>query len=99
MSQLLKVHCFTQPKEAADDKDVRLGGGVTTIRGFLDANLVDTMHIAVAPIEIGRGERLWTSPDELLDRFHLDTGAEPQRGDAPPVLAPLIRRVSFDHGR
>ena len=31
------------------------------------------MHIAVAPVTIGRGERLWTSPDELLDRFHLDT--------------------------
>jgi len=60
-------------KEAADGKDVRLGGGVATVREFLDADLVDTMHFAVAPTELGRGERLWGSPDELLDRFHLDT--------------------------
>src|SRR5690606_23819805 len=32
-------------------EDVRLGGGVTTIRQFLDADLVDTMHVAVAPVE------------------------------------------------
>ena len=36
-----------QAREAADGKDVRLGGGVTTIREFLDADLVDTMHVAV----------------------------------------------------
>jgi dihydrofolate reductase len=60
-------------REAADGKDVRLGGGVTTIREFLDADLVDAMHVAVAPIEIGRGERLWGSHEELLDRFHVDS--------------------------
>jgi dihydrofolate reductase len=59
-------------KEAANGKDVRLGGGVATVREFLDADLVDTMHIAVAPMELGRGERLWESPDELRDRFELD---------------------------
>ncbi len=47
---------------AADGKDVRLGGGVATIREFLEADLVDTMHVAVAPFELGRGERLWTAP-------------------------------------
>jgi len=59
-------------KLAADGKDVRLGGGATTIREFLDADLVDTMHIAVAPVELGRGVRLWDSHTDLLDRFHLD---------------------------
>lgn len=39
------------------------------IREFLEADLVDTLHIAVSPIELGRGERLWDSPDDLLDRF------------------------------
>ena len=58
--------------EAANGTDVRIGGGVETLREFLDADLIDTMHVAVAPLEIGRGERLWTSPDELLDRFHLE---------------------------
>ncbi len=57
---------------AADGKDVRIGGGVATVREFLDADLIDTMHVAVAPVELGRGERLWASPDELTDRFHLE---------------------------
>ena len=67
-----------QAKEAADGKDVRLGGGVATVREFLDADLVDTMHVAVAPVDIGRGERLWSSPEELLDRFQLDVVPEPE---------------------
>ncbi|SHN15669.1 dihydrofolate reductase family protein [Actinacidiphila paucisporea] len=66
-----------QAREAARGQDVRLGGGVTTIREFLDADLVDTLHVAVAPLELGSGLRLWESPDELLDRFHREvvTGA------------------------
>ncbi|OZD81393.1 deaminase [Rhodococcus sp. 05-339-2] len=60
---------LTQAKAAAGGKDVRLGGGVTSIREFLDADLVDTMHIAVSPIEFGSGLKLWDSPDELNDRF------------------------------
>jgi dihydrofolate reductase len=63
--------------EAAGGRDVRIGGGVATVREFLEADLVDTMHVAVAPIELGRGERLWESPDELLDRFHRDVVASP----------------------
>jgi dihydrofolate reductase len=59
-----------QAKVAANGQDVRIGGGVATVRQFLAADLIDTMHVAVAPIEIGRGERLWTSHEELLDRYH-----------------------------
>ncbi|MEW2530519.1 dihydrofolate reductase family protein [Streptomyces sp. NPDC047071] len=64
-------------KEAADGKDVRLGGGAATIREFLDADLVDTLHVAVSPTELGAGSRLWKSPDELLDRYHLDVVPSP----------------------
>ena len=42
------------------------------VRDFLAAGLVDALHIAVAPVELGRGERLWDSPDDLLDRYHRD---------------------------
>lgn len=64
-------------KAAADGKDVRLGGGVATVREFLEADLVDMMHVALVPVELGRGERLWDSPDELLDQFHLERVPSP----------------------
>ena len=67
-----------QAQEAAGGKDVRIGGGVATVREFLDADLIDTMHVAVVPgVELGRGERLWTSPDELTDRFHVEVVPSP----------------------
>ncbi len=57
-------------KAAASGLDVRLGGGPTTIRSFLDADLVDEMHVVVAPTTLGAGVRLWKSADEFDDRFH-----------------------------
>jgi dihydrofolate reductase len=63
---------LAQAFDAADGKDVRIGGGIATVREFLAADLIDTMHVAVAPLELGSGERLWESPDELADRFHLE---------------------------
>jgi dihydrofolate reductase len=71
------AEALEQAKAAAEGKDVRLGGGVQTVREFLDADLVDTMHVAMAPVELGRGERLWASRDELLDRFHLEVVPSP----------------------
>ena len=62
---------------AAQGKDVRLGGGATTIRQFLDADLVDTMHVAVLDMKLGSGSQLWTSPEELLDQFHLEVVPSP----------------------
>ena len=66
-----------QAKAAAGGMDVRIGGGVATVRQFLEADLIDTMHVAVSPIEIGKGERLWESPDELEDRFHHEAVPSP----------------------
>jgi len=68
---------LAQAREAAQGKDVRLGGGTIVVREFLDADLVDTLHVAVSPVEIGSGTRLWESPDELLDRFHCDVVPSP----------------------
>jgi dihydrofolate reductase len=45
--------------EAAGGKDVRIGGGPTVVRDFLAAGLVDQLHVAIAPILLGRGIRLW----------------------------------------
>ena len=67
-----------QARQAAGGLDVRLGGGASVIRQFLDADLVDTLHVAVSPgVELGSGSRLWHSPDELLDRFHRDVVPSP----------------------
>ncbi|GAB3285742.1 dihydrofolate reductase family protein [Sinomonas notoginsengisoli] len=45
--------------EAAGGRDVRLGGGVSTVRAFLAEGLVDELHIAIAPVFLGVGERLF----------------------------------------
>ena len=57
-------------KAAANGKDIRIGGGVATIRQFLEADLIDEMHIAVIPFDAGRGERFWNGPGDLYDRYH-----------------------------
>ncbi|GII77966.1 DNA-binding protein [Sphaerisporangium rufum] len=71
------AEALARARQAAGGQDVRLGGGVATIRAFLDADLVDTLHIAIAPIDLGRGERLWRDPRELTDRFHLEAVPSP----------------------
>ncbi|HEU5126130.1 MAG TPA: dihydrofolate reductase family protein [Verrucomicrobiae bacterium] len=48
-----------QASRAAAGKDVRLGGGVSTIQQFLRARLIDELHIAIAPILLGAGEHLF----------------------------------------
>jgi len=45
-------------KAAAGGREVRLGGGVATIRQYLEAGLVDEMHLAVRPVLLGAGEHL-----------------------------------------
>jgi dihydrofolate reductase len=49
--------------EAAGGQDVLLGGGASTVRQYLRAGLVDEMHYAIAPILLGRGERLFDDLD------------------------------------
>jgi dihydrofolate reductase len=48
-----------QATSVAGGKDVRVGGGPTVVRDFLKAGLVDRLHVAIAPILLGRGIRLW----------------------------------------
>ena len=50
-------------RDLAKDKDVRIGGGVSTIRQYLAARLIDDMHIAMSPILLGRGESLFAGLD------------------------------------
>ena len=48
-----------QARAAANGKDIRVGGGPSVAREFLKAGLVDRLHVAIAPILLGRGIRLW----------------------------------------
>jgi dihydrofolate reductase len=52
-----------QAKAAAGGEDVRLGGGVSTIRQYLKSGLVDEMHLAIAPVLLGSGEHLLSGLD------------------------------------
>jgi dihydrofolate reductase len=70
--QALKV-----AREAAGGRDIRIGGGPSTIREFLAANLIDYMHVAIVPIVLGRGERLWDGLDELESRFEVEAASSP----------------------
>jgi len=47
-----------QARDAAGDRDIRLGGGVSAIRQYLRAGLIDELHLAVRPVLLGKGEAL-----------------------------------------
>jgi len=64
-------------REAAGGQDVRIGGGVTVIREFLAARLIDHMHIAVVPILLGRGERLWDGLEGLEKDYEIEATTSP----------------------
>jgi len=50
-------------RKAAGDKDVRVGGGVSTVRQYVARRLVDELHLAVSPVMLGRGESLFEGLD------------------------------------
>ncbi len=52
-----------QAQAAAGGLDVRLGGGVETVRQYLRAGLIDELHLALRPILLGSGENLWNGLD------------------------------------
>ena len=52
-----------QATAVAGDRDIRIGGGVSTVRQYLQAGLLDELHLAVAPVLLGRGESLFEGLD------------------------------------
>ncbi len=57
------VEALRLAKEAAGDRDVKIGGGVSTVRQYLQAGLIDSLHLALAPVALGQGEALLTGID------------------------------------
>ena len=52
-----------QARKAAGGKDVRIGGGASTVRQYLKARLIDELHLALSPVLMGAGEHLWHGLD------------------------------------
>lgn len=46
-------------KRAAGGRDIRVGGGVSTVRQYLVAGLIDELHVAISPVVLGSGENLF----------------------------------------
>lgn len=70
-----------QAVDVAGGKDVRVGGGATLVRDFLKERLVDRLQVAIAPILLGRGIRLW----EDLRGFDLGYSVEVEAAESGTV--------------
>ena len=81
-----------QAKAAAGPKDVRIGGGVATLRQYLRARLVDEMHLAISPMLLGSGEHLLAG----LDLTAL--GYEVAEHAASPAAMHLVFRRPVENG-
>lgn len=58
-------------REAAGDLDVKIGGGVSTLRQYIAAGLLDEIHLAVSPVLLGRGEALFAGLDLDALGYHV----------------------------
>jgi dihydrofolate reductase len=65
-----------QAKAAARGKDVRIGGGVATIRQYLVAGAIDEMHLAMSPVLLGEGEHLFAGIDLHRSGFRVERRIE-----------------------
>ncbi|NMO02915.1 DNA-binding protein [Gordonia sp. TBRC 11910] len=63
---------IAQARELAGDADIRIGGGPSTVRSFLDADLIDFMHLTVEPIVLGEGVSLWEGLGGIESRFDVE---------------------------
>ncbi|GGU25513.1 dihydrofolate reductase family protein [Nocardioides albus] len=80
---------LAEAREAADGQDVRLGGGPSSLRDYLAAGLVDHLHVAVVPIVLGRGVRLWDGLEALEDGYDVESATTPSG----------ITHITFDRTR
>jgi dihydrofolate reductase len=74
-------------RQAAGAKDVRIGGGVSTIRQYLKAGLIDEMHLAMSPVLLGQGEALFAGIDLLALGFEVS-----ERMTTPMALHVVLRK-------
>lgn len=68
---------LAEARELAGEQDVRIGGGVSVMRHYLAAGLVDHAHLVVVPILLGRGERLWDGLEGLEQGYRVASTTTP----------------------
>jgi len=68
---------LSEAREAAGGRDVRIGGGPSTVRQFLAEDLVDHLHVVIVPIVLGRGEPLWEGQEGLEQRYQVESVSSP----------------------
>jgi len=66
------AEALAMAREAAKGLGVRIGGGATVIRDFFAAGLIDHAHVAVVPILLGRGVRLWDGLEALEQTYEIE---------------------------
>jgi dihydrofolate reductase len=71
------AEALARAREAASGLDVRIGGGPSTVRQFLEADLIDHLHVVLVPIVLGRGERVWDGLEGLEERFTVESVSSP----------------------
>lgn len=60
---------YDRAGDAAGGQDVRIGGGAYTIQQFMNAGLLDELHVARSPVKLGAGEKLFSNPASQLDKY------------------------------
>jgi dihydrofolate reductase len=71
------AEALAEARTAAGGADVRIGGGPTVVRNFLTEGLIDYMHVAVVPILLGRGVRLWDNLESLDHAYTIESISTP----------------------
>lgn len=72
------VRALALSKEAAGEKDIRVGGGANTLQQSLEAGLLDEIHLAQVPVQLGSGELLFTNPGVQLRHYRALTPVDSQ---------------------
>ncbi|MFI7099173.1 dihydrofolate reductase family protein [Streptomyces sp. NPDC050161] len=78
-------------QDLADGRDVRIGGGPSTVRQFLTADLIDFMHLVTVPITLGAGVSMWDGLAEVQDRFTIESATS-----ASGLVHHLWNRITAD---
>lgn len=76
-------------RAAAGGRDVRLGGGVSTVREYLQARLIDELHLAIRPVLLGSGEALWQGLDAAALGYVCDQAVMGER-----AMHVVLKRVA-----